>query len=105
MLNLIVGSIFGYYYPFNIAFDKNYFTLSNIILSGWVSFSAFGGLLWYGYMYYHWATNKQFNNKFIKLLWFLVIFFGSVTYLAGPILYNIFVIEMRISEKRGQLQL
>jgi len=101
MLNLIIATVVGYYWPFNITFQQFDLTLSNIILSTWVLFSVFGGLIWYGYLYYHWATNNLFNSKSIKWVWFIVILFGAIIYLLGPILYNIFVIEMKISQKRG----
>ena len=60
----------------------------------WVSVSLIAGFWFLGYMFYHWGIHKFLSNK-IKIVWFWVLFLGLPLYLCGPLIYYIFVFEMK----------
>ncbi len=94
--NTIISYLIAAFSSFSISISKNINELhpNEMILSSWILLSVVSGLLWWIYLFYHWGSNKKIKSRLIKLVWFIILFFGTMLYLAGPIIYHILVIEM-----------
>ena len=93
ILNLIIGSIIAFYFPYTFSQPLGEVQRVEWIFFIWVALSILSSLLWIGYMFYHWGTN-EFSKKAIKTLWFWILLIGAMIYLSGPLAYYIIVYEM-----------
>ncbi len=92
ILNFIISFIISFFLnTFTISIE-NIQTTRELLMFLWGVFSVISGLVWLVYVFYHWAMN-EFKNKTIKKIWFLVIFFGTMAYVIGPVVYYFTVIE------------
>jgi hypothetical protein len=99
IFNIIIGYVVASHFPFSLSKPIREIQTGEWLLFIWVGFSIVSGLLWWGYMFYHWGVNK-FRNKTTKRIWFWIILLGTMLYLIGPFMYYIVVFEMGKGLKR-----
>ncbi len=94
IFNFIFGYFLGKFFKFSIS--KSFLQMSplEMVFVVWVSASLIGGFWFLGYMFYHWGIHK-FLSKKIKIIWFWILSIGLPFYLVGPLIYYIFVYEMK----------
>ena len=83
--------------PYSITI-KEIKTFKDLTISILIVSMAVSGLICWFYMFWHWST-QQFVSKRIKILWFIVLFVGTIFYLIGPLVYYVFVIELKVGLK------
>lgn len=93
-INVIAVFIISFIIPRSIYFPKNQMTIFEWLFVGWLLLSLFSSFLLWICLFYHWGMSS-FSDRRHKILWFLVLLFGSPIYFIGPFLYYIVVYEMR----------
>jgi len=95
---LIIMILFSYYVipnyfaPYQSPQDE--YMIKDWALHAYGAIYTFGYLFLWFYLYKH-SRNVNFNSDSIKKTWRWVILIGGIFFLIGPILYYIFVFELR----------
>lgn len=93
MANILISEIF--LSNFNIVFSKSVsqMTSADWWIFAWCAISIISGLTWWFWLFFH-LKKSQFEIKIMRRIWFLILFFGTMFYLLGPIIYYLMVVEM-----------